>query len=53
VEAPAPAPTPSEAAVDESDIPTEQDFEDEAARELTATNLDAQLDALEKEILAE
>jgi hypothetical protein len=35
------------------EIPTEEDFEEEAGRELTAANLDAQLDALEKEITAE
>jgi hypothetical protein len=46
----APAPAPS-AAVD--DVPTEEDFEEEAAKEVTAANLDAQLDALEKEINAE
>jgi hypothetical protein len=45
--APAPAPTA------ESDLPTEEDFEAEAAKEVTAANLDAQLDALEKEINAE
>lgn len=47
--APAPAPAPTA----ESDIPTEEDFEEEAAKEVTAANLDAQLDALEKEINAE
>jgi len=45
--APSPAPTP------EAEIPTEEDFEEEAGRELTATNLEAQLDALEKEIQSE
>jgi hypothetical protein len=45
--APAPAPTA------ERDLPTEEDFEEEAAKEVTAANLDSQLDALEKEINAE
>jgi hypothetical protein len=45
----APAPAPSA----ESDLPTEEDFEEEAAKQVTAANLDAQLDALEKEINAE
>jgi hypothetical protein len=45
------APAPSAAVAD--DLPTEQDFEEEAAKEVTAANLDAQLDALEKEINAE
>jgi hypothetical protein len=47
----APAPTASAEAA--SDLPTEEDFEQEAAKEVTAANLDAQLDALEKEINAE
>ena len=38
------------AATDESDIPTEQDFEDEAETEITASNLETELDNLEKEI---
>jgi hypothetical protein len=47
----APAATASAAAA--SDLPTAEDFEEEAAKEITAANLDAQLDALEKEINAE
>ena len=47
----APPPSPEPAPV--AEIPTEEDFEEEAGRELTATNLDAQLDALEKEIQSE
>lgn len=37
----------------EADVPTEEDFEEEADKQVTAANLDAQLDALEKEINAE
>ena len=37
-------------AADESDIPTEQDFEDEAETQITASNLETELDNLEKEI---
>lgn len=32
------------------DIPSETDFEEEAAKEITADNLDAELDTLDKEI---
>jgi hypothetical protein len=32
------------------DIPTEEDFEEEAEREITADNLEAELDKLEREI---
>ncbi|MGE0324175.1 MAG: hypothetical protein AB7K71_29090 [Polyangiaceae bacterium] len=32
------------------DIPTEADFEDEAEQDIDSSNLEAQLDALEKEI---
>jgi hypothetical protein len=49
-----PAPAPSATVADEGPTPpTEEDFEEEAAKEVTAANLDAQLDALEKEINAE
>lgn len=34
-------------------IPTEEDFEEEAQKEVTAENLDQQLDSLEKEIQGE
>ena len=47
----APSPEPTAAVAD--DLPTEEDFEEEAAKEVTAANLDAKLDALEKEINAE
>lgn len=32
------------------DLATEEDFEEEAAKEITADNLDAEVDKLEKEI---
>ncbi len=58
--APTAAPAPSAAATtatdespatdDSEDIPTEQDFEDEAEQQITASNLETELDALEKEI---
>jgi hypothetical protein len=55
--APTPPPTPQAAATAEApgagDLATEEDFEDESNKAITAENLDAQLDALEKEILAE
>ena len=35
------------------ELPTEEDFEDESAAAISGDNLDAQLDALEREILAE
>ncbi|MEZ4227132.1 MAG: hypothetical protein R3B13_39705 [Polyangiaceae bacterium] len=38
------------AAADEGDIPTEEDFEDEAEQQITASNLESELDKLEKEI---
>ncbi|HEX5100342.1 MAG TPA: hypothetical protein VFV94_12620 [Polyangiaceae bacterium] len=44
----APAPSASAAA----DVPVEEDFEDEASLKVNAQTLDAQLDALEKEIKA-
>ena len=45
---------PSSARSDEAlDVPTEQDFEAEAEREITAENLERELDALEKEIGAD
>ena len=50
VELPAPS---ASAASTEADVPIEEDFEDEASKDVTATTLDAQLDALEKEINAD
>lgn len=38
------------AASDSVEIPTEADFEDEAEQDIDSSNLEAQLDALEKEI---
>jgi hypothetical protein len=34
-------------------VPAEEDFEDEAEAAITPANLEKQLDAMEKEILAE
>jgi hypothetical protein len=48
VGSPVAAPTNSAAA--QVDIPTEEDFEEEAEREITADNLEAELDKLEREI---
>ncbi|HWP06438.1 MAG TPA: hypothetical protein VNN72_11875 [Polyangiaceae bacterium] len=45
----APAPSASAAA---ADVPVEEDFEDEASLKVNSQTLDAQLDALEKEIKA-
>jgi hypothetical protein len=42
---------PASAQVDDTaDIPTEQDFEEEAEQQITAQNLEEELDKLEKEI---
>jgi hypothetical protein len=38
------------AAVVEDDLPTEEDFADEAEKEISEANLDAELDKLDKEI---
>jgi hypothetical protein len=46
-------PAPSASAAANEDVPIEEDFEDEASKDVTATSLDAQLDALEKEIKAD
>jgi hypothetical protein len=52
-----PTPPPVEAAreptVDVAALPVEEEFEAEAAAQLTSANLDATLDALEKEINAQ
>jgi hypothetical protein len=56
---PAPQPTittaavPAEPVVDLDSIPVEEDFEEEAEKEVTAANLTKKLDELEKEISAE
>ncbi len=44
------APTPAEPVVDVDALPVEEEFESEAEKTLTPANLNAQLDALEKEI---
>lgn len=41
------------ATIKDEDIPTAADFDDEAEKEITATNYKAEVDALEKEISAE
>ena len=49
--APAPAATPiTTATMDGEVVPTEEDFEEEAERGITAENLEAELDKLEREI---
>jgi hypothetical protein len=56
---PAPQPTittasvPAEPVVDLDSIAVEEDFEEEAEKEITAANLTKKLDDLEKEIAAE
>jgi hypothetical protein len=52
---PSPAATPAlpsagAEAAGSLDLPTEEDFEDESAQAINGDNLEAQLDALEKEI---
>jgi hypothetical protein len=51
---PAPVATPSApaaaAAEEPIDLPTEEDFEEEAEQKVTPKSLEAELDALEKEI---
>lgn len=54
----APEPTPAAAVapapqVDLETLPTEEEFEEEAEKEITAANLEKKLDELEKEISAE
>jgi len=41
------------AQIKDEDIPTASDFDDEAEKDITATNYKAEVDALEKEISAE
>lgn len=41
---------PSAIAADSEEIPTEEDFQDEAQQKVTDQNLDDELDKLEKEI---
>ena len=52
-EAAPPPPAPiaqAEPPVDPSTVPTEEDFEDEAAKSISSKNLNEELDKLEKEI---
>ena len=54
----APEPTPAAAVaaapqIDLETLPTEEDFEEEAEKEITPVNLEKKLDDLEKEISAE
>jgi hypothetical protein len=44
------AAAPSASAASNDEVPIEEDFEDEASQQVNAKTLDAQLDALEKEI---
>jgi PBP1b-binding outer membrane lipoprotein LpoB len=44
------APTTTAAAADPTDIPTSEDFEQEALDQINAQNLDTELDKLEKDI---
>ena len=54
---PAPATTGEKGAVaaqiKDEDIPTQADFEEESAKDISTTNYKAEVDALEKEISAE
>ncbi|HTQ05443.1 MAG TPA: hypothetical protein VMI54_16380 [Polyangiaceae bacterium] len=49
----APSASASPSAAASSPPPTEEDFEDEASKAVTAKSLDSQLDELEKEIQAD
>ncbi len=50
--APIPQASVAEVANDDSDIDLPEDFTDDAAKEVTAENLDVQLSAIEKEVTA-
>ena len=52
-EAPKTAEVPAAPAVDVENLPVEEDFEEEAEKEVTAANLNQKLDEFEKEIAAE
>jgi len=47
------AAVPAEPVIDLDTLPVEEDFEDEAEKEVTTANLTKKLDELEKEISAE
>ena len=49
-DAPTPPSTAPTGAAAQGDVPTEQDYEDEAEKDITASNMDGELDKLEKEI---
>jgi hypothetical protein len=51
--APTPTPAAAVAQIDLETLPTEEQFEDEAEKEITSDNLEQKLDELEKEISAE
>jgi hypothetical protein len=51
--APAPAASPAAAAVNDEELATPADFDDEAEKTITPANYKAEVDALEKEIDAE
>ena len=44
------AATPAAVTVNDEDLSTEEDFEDQAKKEITAKNLDTELDKIDKEI---
>ena len=48
-----PEATAAAAQIKDEDIPTEADFDDESAKDISTTNYKAEVDALEKEISAE
>jgi len=50
---PAAAVTATSVKIDMDSLPTEEDFEEEAEKEITPANLEKKLDDLEKEISAE
>ena len=52
-EPPKPADVSAASAVDVENLPVEEDFEEEAEKEVTAANLNQKLDEFEKEIVAE
>ena len=48
--APAPAPAAGSAAAAKVDVPTEQDFEEEATNKITDKNVESEVGALEKQL---
>jgi hypothetical protein len=45
-----PAAGTTQASAPQGDVPTEQDYEDEAEKDITAANMEGELDKLDKEI---